>query len=109
MILDGRDIGTVVWPEAQRKIFLTASVEERAKRRALELQARGETVSLPKVLEEMKLRDSRDMGRANAPLVPAGDAIVVDTTTMTLEESQHRVAALIAPLMDEWRGNRGSP
>ncbi len=99
IILDGRDIGTVVWPEAQRKIFLTASVEERAKRRALELQERGETVSLPRVLEEMKLRDARDMGRAHAPLVPADDAVVVDTTHLSLDESRHLVAALIAPLV----------
>ncbi|MBF0132094.1 MAG: (d)CMP kinase [Magnetococcales bacterium] len=101
ILLDGRDIGTVVWPEAQRKIFLTASLEERAKRRALELQEKGETVSLPGLLAEMKLRDARDMARAHAPMVPADDAIIVDTTFMTLEESQHQVAALIAPLYQE--------
>ncbi|MBF0110445.1 MAG: (d)CMP kinase [Magnetococcales bacterium] len=109
IILDGRDIGTVVWPEAQRKIFLTASVEERAKRRALELQERGETVNLPRVLEEMKLRDARDMGRTHAPLLPAEDAVVVDTTHMSLDESRHRVAALIEPLVHQRRTNRSFP
>ncbi|MBF0415206.1 MAG: (d)CMP kinase [Magnetococcales bacterium] len=99
ILLDGRDIGTVVFPEAQLKIFLTASVEERAKRRALELQERGETVSLPRVLEEMRLRDTRDRERAASPMLAAEDAVLVDTTSMTLAESQQRVAALITPLM----------
>lgn len=108
-ILDGRDTGTVVYPEAQLKIFLTASVEERAKRRALELQGRGETVNLQRVLEEMKVRDARDVNRANAPLVPASDAVVVDSTRMSLEETQHRVAALIGPLLGGRRVNCDLP
>ncbi len=99
ILLDGRDIGTVVFPEAQLKIFLTASVEERAKRRALELQERGETVSLPRVLEEMRLRDTRDRERAASPMLAAEDAVLVDTTSMTLAESQQRVAALITPAL----------
>lgn len=109
ILLDGRDIGTVVWPEAQRKIFLTASLEERAKRRALELQAKGETVSLPGVLAEMQLRDTRDTARSHAPMVPADDAIIVDTTLMTLEESQYQVAALIAPLLLNGGANETPP
>lgn len=106
ILLDGRDIGTVVFPEANLKIFLTASVEERAKRRAFELQERGETVSLPKVLEEMRLRDARDSQRSESPLLQAEDAVVVDTTSMTLVESQQRVAALIAPIVG--RQGRGA-
>lgn len=97
VIFDGRDTGTVVWPEADLKIFLTASVEERAKRRALELQEGGETASFPKVLEQMKARDARDMGRKDAPLVAAGDAVIVDTTRLSLEESRNQVATLIEP------------
>ncbi len=81
-VLDGRDTGTVVCPQAQAKLFLTASAEERARRRDKELQARGEASIYARVLAEIKERDRRDTRRAVAPLKPAEDAVVIDTTGM---------------------------
>ena len=87
VIMDGRDIGTVVLPNAQVKIFLSASVEARAQRRYKELIEKGETVTFEDVLEDMKQRDYNDSHRALAPLKPAEGAVMVDTTDLTLEES----------------------
>jgi cytidylate kinase len=79
-VLAGRDIGTVVRPDAARKIFVTASLEERARRRSEELRSRGEPFIYQRVLDELRLRDARDSARAVAPLVPARDAFVLDTS-----------------------------
>lgn len=79
-VLAGRDIGTVVRPDATHKIFVTASLEERARRRCKELQARGVPSIYERVLEDLRRRDARDRSRAVAPLVPASDAFVIDTT-----------------------------
>lgn len=79
-VLAGRDIGTVVRPDASHKIFVTASLEERARRRCKELQAHGTGAIYERVLEELRERDARDRSRAIAPLVPADDAFVIDTT-----------------------------
>ncbi|MBF0588870.1 MAG: (d)CMP kinase [Magnetococcales bacterium] len=98
-ILDGRDVGTVVWPDADLKIFLTASLEERANRRALELQAKGEAVSVQQICDRMAERDARDSGRDHAPMISAADAVVVDTTHLTLEESIEQVVRLVEPLV----------
>lgn len=95
IILDGRDVGTIVWPDADLKIYLTASLEERAKRRALELQERGENASLQHIRTWMAERDKRDSERSHAPLKPAADAIQVDTTLMTLTQSIQVVASHI--------------
>jgi cytidylate kinase len=84
-VLDGRDIGTVVAPEATVKIFVTASPDARAQRRALELRGRGEKVDYASILEDIKKRDKRDSERASAPLKPAPDAHVLDTTDMNIE------------------------
>ncbi len=81
-VLDGRDIGTVVCPEAEIKLFVTANVEERARRRHKELLARGEESIYARVLQEMKARDARDRDRAVAPLRPADDAFVLDTSAL---------------------------
>ncbi|RMD65226.1 MAG: (d)CMP kinase [Alphaproteobacteria bacterium] len=81
-VLDGRDIGTVVCPEADVKLFVTASPEARARRRHKELLARGETSIYPRVVAEMRARDARDSARATAPLKPAADAVVLDTSEM---------------------------
>lgn len=81
-VIDGRDIGTVVCPEAKAKLFVTASAEERARRRTLELQERGEKATYDAVLEELEARDRRDRERAVAPLVAAPDAHVLDTTDL---------------------------
>lgn len=87
VIMDGRDIGTVVLPNADLKVFLTASVEDRASRRYEELLSKEQTVKYEDVLSDMKKRDYDDAHRAIAPLKPAADAVVVDTTGNTLEES----------------------
>lgn len=80
-VLDGRDIGTVIAPEAEVKLFVTASVAERARRRWLEMTARGIDVALPAIERDIAARDARDMGRADAPLRAAEDALVLDTTS----------------------------
>lgn len=82
-VLDGRDTGTVVCPEAELKLFVTAGLEERARRRLDELRSKGETLMLPEVLAEVAARDSRDRARLTAPLRPADDAVEIDTTGMT--------------------------
>lgn len=86
LIADGRDMGTVIFPDAQVKLYLTASAEERANRRFLELNGRGLDVTLSGLLEDIKARDDRDMNRAVAPLIPATDAIVIDTSELNAEE-----------------------
>ena len=86
LIADGRDMGTVVFPEAPLKIYLTASPEERARRRYNQLKDKGESVSLAALLEEIEARDARDMNRPVAPLKPADDAVVLDSTDMTIEQ-----------------------
>lgn len=87
VLMDGRDIGTNVFPNAHIKIFLTADVEERAKRRHKELQEKGDSSSYETVLREMIARDENDKNRAYAPLKQAEDAKLIDTTNFTLEES----------------------
>lgn len=94
-IMDGRDIGTVVLPRAQVKIFLTASPEARAMRRYRELQAKGAADTFEEVLADLKQRDYNDSHRAVAPLKPAEDSILVDTTELHLEESVEKVIAVI--------------
>lgn len=84
-VLDGRDIGTVVCPNAQVKLFVTASPEVRAVRRQAELQAGGMDVTYEAVLQDIRQRDERDRNRAVAPLVPARDAVIIDTSDMTAE------------------------
>lgn len=93
-IMDGRDIGTCVLPDAQTKIYLTASSEVRAKRRYNELTARGETCDLKKIREDIEERDYRDMHRETSPLKQAEDAVPVDTSDMTIEEVIEKIIAL---------------
>jgi len=81
-VLDGRDIGTVIFPDAPVKLFVTASAEERARRRHAELVERGEHVDYDAILDDIRKRDDRDMNRAQAPLKPADDAITLDTTDL---------------------------
>ena len=89
--MDGRDIGTNVLPHAQLKIYLTASVETRAKRRFLEQQEKGDTHTLEEIEEEIRDRDARDMSRQIAPLRQAEDAILVDSSDMTIDEVVERI------------------
>ncbi|MCK9502874.1 MAG: (d)CMP kinase [Porticoccaceae bacterium] len=93
LVADGRDMGTVVFPEADVKIFLTASVQERAQRRYNQLIGKGENVSLAALEETVRCRDERDMTRDVSPLVPASDAILVDTTGKTIAEVFEAVVA----------------
>lgn len=86
-VLDGRDIGTVVCPKAHVKLFITASPEVRAQRRQAELQASGAGVTFEAVLQDIRQRDERDKNRPVAPLIPAKDAVVIDTSEMTAEEA----------------------
>ena len=85
-IYDGRDTGTVVCPAADVKFFITASTEVRAKRRYDELKAKGSDISFEKVLEDMKARDARDAGRSAAPMKPAEDAVIFDTSALNIQE-----------------------
>ena len=93
LVADGRDMGTVVFVDAQLKVFLTASAEERARRRYLQLKDAGHSVSLPDLVEEIRARDERDTGREVAPLKPADDAVVLDSTTLTIEQVVERILA----------------
>ena len=92
-VLDGRDIGTVICPEAEVKLFVTASAEVRARRRYEELIAKGHDVTLDAVLADVQSRDARDSDRATAPLIPADGAVVLDTSDLSIEEA---VATAIA-------------
>lgn len=96
LVADGRDMGTVVFPDAPLKVFLTASAEERARRRYLQLKAKGDDVSLPRLLDEIRARDERDTQRAIAPLKPAADAIQLDSTELSIEQVLERIMSEIA-------------
>ena len=97
-LMDGRDIGTVVLPDAQLKIFLTATPEIRAKRRFLELEQKGTPVDYDALLEEIKQRDYNDSHRAVAPLKPADDAVMLDSGDLTLDEVVKRICCLAAEI-----------
>ncbi len=94
LVADGRDMGTVVFPEADCKIFLTASPAERAERRYRQLLEQGQSVKLADLIHEIEARDERDMNRSTAPLKPADDAQVVDTTGMSVEKVLDQVLAV---------------
>jgi cytidylate kinase len=94
-VLDGRDIGTVICPEAEAKLYITASDETRARRRHKELVANGREIGFDEVLAELRERDARDSARATAPLKPAEDAMIIDTSDMTIEQA---LAAAIAAI-----------
>lgn len=91
LVADGRDMGTVVFPAAALKIFLTASAEARARRRFEQLKGQGESVNLARLLETIEERDARDRSRADSPLVPAADAVVIDSTGLTVQTVLDRV------------------
>ncbi|NPE69278.1 (d)CMP kinase [Dickeya dadantii] len=101
LIADGRDMGTVVFPDAPVKIFLDASAEERAKRRMLQLQAKGFNVNFERLLSEIKERDERDRNRPFAPLVPAPEALVLDSTHMTLDEVVGQALAYVRQILPQ--------
>ena len=94
LVADGRDMGTVVFADAPLKVFLTATAEERAQRRYKQLIAKGISVTMDSLLRDIRERDARDAGRAAAPLVPAADAVLLDTTELTIDEVVARVLSL---------------
>jgi len=96
LVADGRDMGTAIFPDAMVKIFLTASAEARAERRAKQLIQLGESVSLPRLLEDIKARDERDSARSASPLKSADDAILVDSTALSIEQVVTRVLSELA-------------
>jgi CMP/dCMP kinase len=99
-VLDGRDIGTVICPEAEVKLYVTASAEVRARRRWLEAGGEAAPENFDTVLAQVKERDARDMGRADAPLRPADDAVILDTSTLSIDEAVARAVALVAERLD---------
>lgn len=101
LIADGRDMGTVVFPDAPLKIFLTASAEERARRRFVELNERGLDVTLSGLLQDIQARDDRDMNRAVAPLAPAEDAIEIDTSELNAQQVFDKVITLLDASISE--------
>jgi cytidylate kinase len=94
-VLDGRDIGTVVCPDADVKLFVTASPEERARRRTAEMKERGIAADYEAILADVKARDDRDMNRADAPLKPAEDAHLLDTTLLDIDAVFLRAAQIV--------------
>ncbi|WP_417662482.1 (d)CMP kinase [Pseudomonas sp.] len=96
LVADGRDMGTVVFPDAPLKVFLTASAEERARRRYLQLKAKGDDVNLASLLDEIRERDERDTQRTVAPLKPATDAIQLDSTELSIEQVFERILSEVA-------------
>ena len=95
LVADGRDMGTVIFPDATVKIFLTASAEARAERRYKQLKEKGENVNLSRLLDKIERRDERDTTRAVSPLRPADDAHIIDSTEMTIDDVLNRIHRLI--------------
>lgn len=95
LVADGRDMGTVIFPDAKLKVFLTASAEIRAERRYKQLKDKGENVNLTRLFREIKARDSRDQSRNIAPLRPAEDAVIIDSTNLNIDEVFEKVLSLI--------------
>lgn len=98
-VLDGRDIGTVVCPDAPAKLFITASLEARAQRRLKELQGRGETAIYARVLQDMQERDARDQGRSISPTKAAADAMIIDTSDLTADQVFDQALAFVTRKM----------
>ena len=96
LVADGRDMGTTVFPAAPAKVFLTASAQERARRRVLQLQQAGQSADFDQILSDIEARDRQDTERASSPLKPAEDAVLLDSTELTIEQVQDRVLELAA-------------
>lgn len=100
-VMDGRDIGTVVFPDAQLKIFLIASIEARAQRRAKEMKQKGIDVSINEIREQIEQRDKYDSSRSNSPLKKAEDAIEIDTSNLTINEQKNKILELAKNIISE--------
>lgn len=101
LIADGRDMGTVVFPDAPLKIFLTASPEERANRRYKQLKEKGMSANLPRLIEEIRERDERDSNRTTAPLRPAEDAILIDSSALSIDEVTGKILKAARELFND--------
>ena len=101
-VLDGRDIGTVIAPDAGAKLYVTASPEVRAERRWRQLKAQGEAVGLPEVLADIRRRDARDGGRDTAPMARAPDAVLLDTSQMTIEQAADAARRIVEAARARW-------
>ena len=95
LVADGRDMGTVIFPDAKLKIFLTASAQIRAERRYKQLKEKGESVNLARLFREIQARDLRDQSRSVAPLRPAEDAVIIDSTELSIEEEFNKIVSLV--------------
>jgi cytidylate kinase len=101
-VIDGRDIGTVIAPDAPAKLYVTASAETRARRRWLQLEAAGETTPYEEVLEDIRRRDARDAEREASPMRPAADAVLLDTTEMTIEAAADAARRIVEAARSRW-------
>ena len=101
-VIDGRDIGTVIAPEAPAKLYVTASAEARARRRWLQLQATGEAAGLEEILADIARRDAADSSRADSPMRPAADAVLLDTTEMTIEAAVDAARRIVEAARARW-------
>ena len=106
-VLDGRDIGTVIVPDAPAKLFVTASQETRAERRRRQLEAAGERVAFEEVLADIVRRDTRDAGRADAPMARAPDAVLLDTTEMTISAASDAARRIVDEARRRWDPSHG--
>jgi cytidylate kinase len=104
-VLDGRDIGTVIAPEAPAKLFVTASPQVRAERRWKQLLAQGEAVTYQDVLADIRIRDARDSGRDAAPLKAAADAVLLDTSQMTIDEAADAARRIVEAARARWQAS----
>ncbi|MFN3583507.1 (d)CMP kinase [Phenylobacterium sp.] len=105
-VLDGRDQGTVICPEAPAKLYVTASPEVRAERRWKQLQAQGEAVTYDEILADIARRDARDGGRADSPMRPAEDAVLLDTSGMTIEQAADAARRIVEAARARWENSR---
>jgi cytidylate kinase len=105
-VIDGRDIGTVIAPEAPAKLFVTATPEVRAERRYRQLKGQGESVAYDDILEDIRRRDERDSGRAASPLVRADDAALLDTTQMTISQAADAARRIVEEARARWETSR---
>ncbi|GGL17678.1 MULTISPECIES: (d)CMP kinase [Caulobacter] len=106
-VIDGRDIGTVIAPDAQAKLFVTASPEVRADRRWKQLLGQGESVAFDEILADIRKRDERDSGRASAPLTQASDAVLLDTSEMTISQAFDAARRIVETARARWGNPKG--
>jgi cytidylate kinase len=106
-VIDGRDIGSMIAPHAPAKLFVTASPEVRATRRWRQLEAQGERVPYDDILADIRIRDERDSGRAASPLVMAPDAVLLDTTEMTIDQAADAARRIVETARGRWAQARG--